>query len=104
MKTFELKEVVEFIREQPDDKQVNMLEGYNDSFCVGCLLVQFGREKGIEFSDALVDGSFMVYNPSIERVAKIEGLDYQNTVFDLFGSKTIGNTYGELKEQLKYED
>lgn len=104
MKTFELKEVVEFIREQPDDKQVNMLEGYNDSFCVGCLLVQFGREKGIEFADVLVDGSFMVYNPSIEVVARVKGLDYKNTVFDLFGSKTIGNTYGELKEQLKYED
>ena len=87
MKTFEKQEVIDFIMSQPDDRQVNMLQGYNDSFCVGCLLVQFGREKGIEFTDAMVDGSFMVYKPSIEVVAKIKGLNYFDTVFDMFGEK-----------------
>lgn len=42
------EEFVEWILSQPDDRRVNMYEiNYNDPY--GCVMVQYGKDKGIDF-------------------------------------------------------
>jgi len=43
------KEFIDWIKKQPDDKQVNMRECFRDDPC-GCLLVQFGKHKKLKFT------------------------------------------------------
>ncbi len=44
------KEVADFIREQPDDKTLNMKQNFNGS--CGCLLIQLAKSQGFSPSEA----------------------------------------------------
>ena len=43
------KEIAEFIKEQPDDRPLDMKENKIDNEC-GCLMIHYARENGIDCS------------------------------------------------------
>lgn len=47
--TLDHKDFFDWIRQQPDDKPVNMREASNKDPC-GCLLVQYGRHLNLKFT------------------------------------------------------
>jgi len=47
--TLDHKDFFDWIRQQPDDKPVNMREASNKDPC-GCLLVQYGRHLNLNFT------------------------------------------------------
>lgn len=89
------KEMVEFILSQPDEKQINYAQAMADADC-GCLMVQFGRYKKINFTwvglSEWIDTSTKI-NTS---VAMLEG----DFCFDDFGVPKLTDltTFGEAKK------
>jgi len=47
--TLDPKDFFDWIRQQPDDRSVNMKEANNKNPC-GCLLVQYGRHLNLNFT------------------------------------------------------
>lgn len=43
-----ISEIVEFINSMPDDAPIKMVENIDEESCVGCLMVQFARHKGLK--------------------------------------------------------
>jgi len=94
MKTISTKEILDFVRAQPDDKMVNMTESLNSDPC-GCVMVQYGRENNIDFDCCLARSFYR--NKSFENpIAFLE-----DSIFYILGiaGNWIG-TYGELKKKL----
>lgn len=105
MKTFEFKELYEYIMKQPDDKVVNMSYGYknkNDSCC--CVMSQFLQDNDVDFYSVLANGR--VVTSGHKTIANIN-LPV-NTIWDIFmNDDTNGfwsddvNTYKQLKDNMK---
>lgn len=87
------KEMVEFILSQPDEKQINYAQAMADADC-GCLMVQFGRYKKINFTR--VGLSEWIDERIITTVAEFEG----DFTFEDFGipKSTDLTTFGEAKK------
>jgi hypothetical protein len=70
MKTFTFSEFKDWILGQPDDAPINMRNSINTPENCGCLLIQFGRTKGLSFHGC----GFNILNDSNHRtVAEIGG-------------------------------
>ena len=87
------KEMVEFIMGQPDDKLIDYSQPYYSGSC-GCLMVQFGKHVGIEFSTVGFSG-WVCFSGTVKEVARLED-DY---VYDDFGGRYFGEqvTFGQTK-------
>lgn len=86
------KEMVDFILSQPDEKQINYGQATADTDC-GCLMVQFGLYKKMNFTRA----GLSCWIDNIDRtVATFEG----DFTFDDFGIPELTNltTFGEAKK------
>ena len=98
MKTFKFQEVIDFIKKQPDETPVDFGESNNtpDECC--CLMVQFGRSKGLEFSSTNYKGDAF-YGVFPDYVAVIEDFPSTN-VIDYFDGNNA-ETFAEVKDWLK---
>lgn len=109
---FTFQEVLDFIQSQPDERQVNFIDTSNyyfetDDLTCGCLMIQFGREKGLEFKTVSVKGS-KFYSDMNERKLVAVVVDFPKTTvcqyFDVDGvdsDKIPVKTYGQLKAKIK---
>ena len=52
MNEFSRKELEDFILAQPDERPVNFNDTRNRGLTCGCMMVQFGREVGLDFTYA----------------------------------------------------
>lgn len=104
MKKFKFQEVINFIKETPDDTPIDFGNSTNDENC-GCLIVQFGRSKGLDFSSCNYKGDNFYTGSGYGfygfPVAIIEDFPHKNVV-DYFNGDHAA-TFGEVKEYLKRE-
>lgn len=102
-----LSEVRQFIRDQPDDREVHLYEGKPEDK-TGCVLAQFMKSKGMEF---VYCGFGMVQVKSGRSKVIINDLtDNSGSIINLFRSEfadtpppcklNVLTTYGALKAQL----
>lgn len=103
MKTFKFSEVIEFAKSVPDETPINFGYTNKNSKC-GCLMVQFGIEKGIEFTSVSYEGDkFSNYNcdsKAYETSAIIE--DFPNVdICEYFNIGIHIRTFGQLKKKIK---
>jgi hypothetical protein len=97
MKKFKFQEVIDFIKKTPDETPVDFGNSTNDSEC-GCLMVQFGRSKGLKFSACNYKGDAF-YGVYPDYVAEIEDFPSMNVIEHFNGDHA--KTFGEVKEYLK---
>jgi hypothetical protein len=89
MKTYIKQELIDWMKEQPNERPVYMGSGFNDG--CGCLMTQFLRSKEVEFSHVGVTGRATI---SSELVAKIDLGD--ENILELFERGQRQN-FGDLK-------
>jgi hypothetical protein len=98
MKTFKFQEVLDFIKATPDETHVNFGNSCNDEGECGCLMVQFGRFKGLEFQGVSYNGD-TYYTKWLTCIAEIE--DFPDTDILSYCDAHHGiHNFGELKEKL----
>lgn len=97
MKSFKFQEVLDFILNQPDEKELDFSHPINDDKC-GCLMVQFGVEKGIKFSSVNYQGDKFLDDYQ-DAVAIIEDMP-EYDVITIFNDGDPNN-FGALKNFVK---
>lgn len=93
------EEFLEWIKEQPDDKNFNYDNVKNNTELCGCPMVQFGVDKGVDFYSV---GS-MSWFPldSMKDVMRFEP-DFSFSSFYFFGDDFNPiSAYKQLKQKLK---
>ncbi len=97
MKKFKFQEVINFIKKTPDDTPIDFGNPNNNENC-GCLMVQFGRSKGLKFSACNYKGDAF-YGVFPDYVAEIKDFPYKNVINYFNGDHA--KTFGEVKAYLK---
>jgi hypothetical protein len=98
MKTYKWEEFVEWVFEQPDDREVDMISGRvttHNSKC--CVLAQFFRERRCRIGSVDMGGRF--YTPFFWREAEVE-LPHPN-IFFCFDGWSMSKNFGELKKSIR---
>ena len=93
MVTVTRQDMVEFIQAQPDDRKVDFADAFKDDEC-GCVMVHYGREKGLDFNDCGIN----TWHSGGKVSAKLE----TGVLFKDFRPENVINecTYGEIKKHL----
>jgi|LakMenEpi03Aug12_release.lakeMendotaPanAssembly.Ray.scaffolds.fasta_scaffold16366_18 hypothetical protein len=92
MKVVTREDMIEFIQQQPDDRQVRFGENLAGDTC-GCIMVQYARYAGIKFSSCGYCGWWR------GGACKAE-LEY-GTMFSVFWPGLSNCTYRDIKQHLK---
>lgn len=98
---FTAKELVEFIESRDEDEMLNFNENEGINRC-GCLLVQFGREKGL--SKSMVGGYRFVEDGCVNLEANKKDGDYVLELVATGVNEKTGRemmTYGKYRELIK---
>lgn len=94
----ELKEMVKFILEQPDEKKVDMAESCYRDDC-GCLMVQYGKHQGWEFSCCNTN-SWVDFRPYIDTDIAKMSKDFRFFLPEGITS-SCKTTFSALKDRVK---
>lgn len=106
MKTFTEKQLFDWLKEQPDDRLIDMGNGwlggeyYTGPVICGCILSEFFRDQGLKDGYASIHGEV---NCRGEIVAKV-AFETERNIFRFFGAEADENdlqTIGSLKKGLK---
>lgn len=98
-KHFKFQDVLDFIHNQPDDRQVEMSDPDNRKDNCGCIMVQFGRDQGLEFSSCNYTGNILT-NLQDEIVAIVDDFPFEySNIIRFFHRNGVhdSNTFGSLK-------
>jgi hypothetical protein len=93
MNEFSRKELEDFILAQPDARLVDFNDTRNRRLTCGCMMVQFGREVGLDFTYA---GTYAYYLSEGSHQTEIVATIGQTFLFDDYG--VSHETYKTLKE------
>lgn len=100
-KTYKFQEVIDFIKEQPDDRPVD----FSHPTCTDktkCLMAQFAEEKGVKFKTVSYDGDKYYINDS-NPVTLIEDMP-EKGILGIVKTKKDTNlypvTFGEIKKNM----
>ena len=93
MNEFSRKELEDFILAQEDERPVNFNDTRNRGLTCGCMMVQFGREVGLDFTYA---GTYAYYLSEGSHQTGIVATIGQTFLFDDYG--VSHETYKTLKE------
>ena len=104
-----VKEMIEFIKAQPDDREIRMDQNVDDGSCVGCLMVHFAREKGLKRTECAFKEWFVIdrQNFKTTKVMKLTDGSIDTFIPQVIASEgwiptfPISITYGQVKEFLK---
>ena len=98
MKTYEEKELFDWMMAQPDDRPVNMTTNYFEDSC-GCLLTQFFKSKGEVGSYSLICGELQDRNFKDVAIVNLS----KESIVEWFGQKLFDvKFFGELKAEFIY--
>ena len=102
MKIVTKKEFVNWIKEQPDDRLVDMMETCSDQPC-GCVMVQYGKDVFKLDIDYIWCGGRKWWSERSTLLGEFD--DSVTNIWDLFegaysGVKNV-STFGELKPLIK---
>lgn len=104
-----VEEMIEFIKKQPDDREIRMDQNVDDGSCTGCLMIHFAREKGLKSTECAFKEWFVI-DRSTFKSTKV--MTITNGAIDTFVQQDkssdgwfpkfpVDLTYGEVKEFLK---
>lgn len=104
-----VKEMVEFIKAQPDDREIRMDQNVDDGLCIGCLMVHFAREKGLKRTECAFKEWFVIDRSPFKSTKVMEITDGSIDTFIPMTSTSkrvafafpASITYGQVKEFLK---
>lgn len=96
IKTITEQEIIDFIKSQPDDRKLNLVDNYSGDPC-GCVMVQYGKDvlKIQENFACCYRYITLVVGQEEQHVASLD-----KHIVDIIGKanwNSLPDTYGELK-------